>query len=351
MEIELKETNHPDPDVREAESNGETVVRPRVRIHDLLQRPFDTRSIATTGLFLLAVFYTMYFVRSLLLPIVLALLLSYLLRPIVRGLAKIRIHPLLGSARPTLKLIIEQVAPKTDTSHWDRLTKERRAWDRKLDQQADLARSADRIHPQAVARAVSDLANRDAVFVLDTGLNTLWSANWIRQSGSQRIIGSFNNAAVGTALGQANGIQAFDRTRQVIALTGDGGFNMLMCEFLTAAHHKLPVKAVIYNNAAFGLIRLEAESIGVPPYRQGIDFPNPDFAAFARACGGHGFAARKPDELKKAISDALAVDGPAIVDAMVVANELPNVPHLDLELLGQVARAKIKEAVLAVTGG
>ena len=272
-------------------------------------------------------------------------------RPEVLGRRAPTALGVLGSARPALKLLIDQVAPKTDTRYWDRLTEERRAWDRKLDQQADLARCADCIHPQAVARAVSDLANRDAVFVLDTGLNTLWSANWIRQSGSQRIIGSFNNAAVGTALGQANGIQALDRARQVIALTGDGGFNMLMCEFLTAVHHKLPVKAVIYNNAAFGLIRLEAESIGVAPYRQGIDFPNPDFAAFARACGGHGFAARKPDELKKAISDALAVDGPAIVDAVVAANELPNLPHLDLELLGQVARAKIKEAVLAVTGG
>jgi pyruvate dehydrogenase (quinone) len=272
-------------------------------------------------------------------------------RPEVLGRRAPTALGVLGSARPMLKLLMEQVAPKTDTRFWDRLTEERRAWDRKLNEQADLARSADLIHPQAVARAISDLANRDAIFVLDTGLNTLWSANWIRQSGSQRIIGSFNNGAVGTALGQANGIQALDRARQVIALAGDGGFNMLMCEFLTAVHHKLPVKVVIYNNAAFGLIRLEAESIGVAPYRQGIDFPNPDFAVFARACGGHGFAARKPDELKKAISDALAVDGPAIVDATVVANELPNVPHLDLELLGQVARAKIKEAVLAVTGG
>src|SRR6202167_4704521 len=146
-----------------------------------------------------------------------------------------------------------------------------------LDKQSDLARSKDRIHPQAVARTVSDAARSDAIFVLDTGLNTLWSANWIRQSGSQRIIGSFNNAAVGTALGQANGVQALDRSRQVIVLTGDGGFNMLMCEFLTAVHHKLPVKVVIYNNGAFGLIRLESESIGVPPYREGIEFPNPDF--------------------------------------------------------------------------
>jgi thiamine pyrophosphate-dependent acetolactate synthase large subunit-like protein len=271
-------------------------------------------------------------------------------RPEVLGRRAPTVLGVLGSARPTLKLLIDQVAPKTDTSYWNRITEERRAWDRKLDQQADLARSPDRIHPQAVARAVSDLADRNAVFVIDTGLNTLWSANWIRQSGSQRIIGSFNNAAVGTALGQANGIQAYDRARQVIVLTGDGGFNMLMCEFLTAVHHKLPVKVVIYNNAAFGLIRLEAESIGVPPYEQGIEFPNPDFAAFARACGGHGFAARKPDELKKAISDALAVDGPAIVDARVVADELPNLPHLDLELIGQVARAKIREAVLTFTG-
>jgi pyruvate dehydrogenase (quinone) len=72
------------------------------------------------------------------------------------------------------------------------------------------------------------------VFVLGTGLNTLWSANWIRQSGAQRIIGSFNNDAVGTALGWADGVQALDRSRHVIAMCGDGGFNMLMCEFLTA---------------------------------------------------------------------------------------------------------------------
>ncbi|MGA9599838.1 MAG: thiamine pyrophosphate-binding protein [Methylocystis sp.] len=271
-------------------------------------------------------------------------------RPEALGRRAPTVLGVVGSARPTLKLLIDQVAPKADTSYWDRLAEERRAWDRRLDQQADLARSAERIHPQAVARAVSDLAKPDAVFVLDTGLNTLWSANWIRQRGSQRIIGSFNNAAVGTALGQANGIQALDRARQVIVLTGDGGFNMLMCEFLTAVHHKLPVKVVVYNNSAFGLIRLEAESIGVPAYDPGIEFPNPDFAAFARACGGQGFAARKPGELKKAISDALALDGPAIVDATVVADEIPNLPHLDLEMLGQFARAKIKEAVLAFTG-
>jgi pyruvate dehydrogenase (quinone) len=256
-----------------------------------------------------------------------------------------------GSARPTLKLLLGQVAAKTDTKFWDKVTHERHRWDEMLDKQAALERSKDRIHPQAVARAVSDAARRDAIFVLDTGLNTLWSANWIRQSGAQRIIGSFNNAAVGTAVGQANGVQALDRSRQVIALTGDGGFNMLMGEFMTAVHHKLPIKVIVYNNSALGLIRLEAESIGLVPFREAIEFPNPDFAALARACGGHGFTARKPDDLKVAIREALAIDGPTIVDAVVAADEMPNMPHIDLEQAGHYAIAKIKEAVLAVTGG
>jgi pyruvate dehydrogenase (quinone) len=252
-----------------------------------------------------------------------------------------------GSVLPTVKLLLERVAAKTDGNFFDRVTSERKKWDHMLDEQADPARSVDRIHPQAVARAVSDLANKEAIFVLDTGLNTLWSANWIRQSGEQRIIGSFNNAAVGTALAQANGIQALDRSRQVIALTGDGGFNMLMGEFLTAVHHKLPVKVIIYNNSSFGLIPLEAESVGLPAYRKGTDFPNPDFAALARACGGHGFRASKPAELRAAIGEVLSVAGPAVVDCVVAADEMPNFPHLELDKVGNYAIAKVKEALLA----
>jgi pyruvate dehydrogenase (quinone) len=257
---------------------------------------------------------------------------------------------IVGSVRPTLKLLLERVKAKTDGKLWDRVTDARRRWDAMLDQQSDPRRSIDRIHPQAVARAVSDLARRDAVFVLDTGLNTLWSGNWIRQSGAQRILGSFNNAAVGTALGQANGIQALERSRQVIALCGDGGFNMLMCEFLTAVHHKLPVKVVVYNNSSFGLIPLEAEAVGLPAYREGIEFPNPDFSALARACGGHGFRAAKPGVLHAEINEALGVDGPAIVDCVVAANEMPNFPHLELDKIGNYAVAKIREALIAVMG-
>jgi pyruvate dehydrogenase (quinone) len=258
----------------------------------------------------------------------------------------------IGSVRPTVKSLLDRAKPKSDGGFFDRVNAERKSWDEMLDKQCDTARSKDRIHPQAVARAVSDLAARGAVFVFDTGLNTLWSGNWIRQSGEQRIIGSFNNAAVGTALGQANGIQALDRSRQVIALCGDGGFNMLICEFLTAVHHKLPVKVVVFNNSALGMITLEAEAkLGLPAWKHAIDSPNPDYVALARACGGVGIKAERPGELRDAIDKALKADGPAIVDCVVAADELPNVPHLDLETIANYSKAKIKETILAVTGG
>jgi pyruvate dehydrogenase (quinone) len=254
-----------------------------------------------------------------------------------------------GSARPALRRLLELVQAKGDSKFLDWATHERDGWNRMLDRQADLGRSRDKIHPQAVARLAGDLADPDAVFVFDTGLNTLWSANWIRRRGSQRIIGSFNNAAVGTALGQANGVQALDRSRQVIAMCGDAGFNMLMSEFLTAVHHELPVKVVIYNNSAVGLITLEAEQVGIPAFRKAIEYPNPDFAALARACGGAGFTARTPDELRGAVEAALSAPGPAIVDAIVPADELPNLPHMELETVGKFAIAKVKEALAAFT--
>ncbi len=103
MEIQLDEAADQPEDKAAAEEN--TVVTPRLRMHDLLERPFEVRAVALTGLFLLAFFYTIYFLRSLLLPLVLALLLSYLLRPIVRALAKVKIHPLLGSALLLISLV------------------------------------------------------------------------------------------------------------------------------------------------------------------------------------------------------------------------------------------------------
>ena len=90
--------------------------------------------------------------------------------------------------------------------------------------------------------------------------------------------------------------------------------------------------------------------MGLPAWKA-MDFPNPDYVALARACGGVGFKAERPSELREAIEAALKAEGPAIIDCVVPADELPNVPHLDLEVVGNVAKAKAKEMILKVTGG
>jgi pyruvate dehydrogenase (quinone) len=248
-----------------------------------------------------------------------------------------------GCVKPTLASLLGAVAAKSDGGFRAGIGAERTDWERMLTEKADPSRSADRIHPQAAARMLSDLADPDAVFVIDTGAVTLWCGNWIRQSGRQRILASFNNAAVGTALGQANGVQALDRSRQVIAACGDGGFTMLMGEFMTAVQHRLPVKVVVFNNGSWGMVRLEMEAAGLLP-AEGADFPNCDFAAFARACGAAGFAAGAPDELEPALSGALACVGPAIVDVRVDRDELPTMPHVALDEVWKFGVAKLKEA-------
>jgi len=151
--------------------------------------------------------------------------------------------PVVGSSRPALAALLERVDAKNDAAFLTAMQKEWHAWQEMLEAKADPARSADRIHPQALARVVSDLAGDDAVFCVDTGEVTLWTGNWLRPRARQIVTGSFNNAAVGTALGIANGVQALDRGRQVIVMCGDGGFGMLMQEIASRRSTSWPSRS------------------------------------------------------------------------------------------------------------
>jgi pyruvate dehydrogenase (quinone)/pyruvate oxidase len=255
---------------------------------------------------------------------------------------------IVGSVKPALRMLLERLAPREDDAFFARASETRRTWDKMLDEKADPGRSKDKIHPQAVARAISDHAADDAILVTDTGEVTLWAANWLRQTGRQRITGSFNNAAVGTGLGIANGAQALDRDRQVVLHSGDGGFTMLIGEFMTAIEHKLPIKVVVYDNAGWGLVHLEMERAGNPA-ASGASFPNMDFAAFARACGAQGFTARDPATLVTTIQAFLAASGPAILHAIVDPAEIPSMPHIEAGQVWKFGIAKVKEALGGAT--
>jgi pyruvate dehydrogenase (quinone) len=124
---------------------------------------------------------------------------------------------------------------------------------------------------------------------------------------------------------------------------------MLLGEFMTAVEHSLPIKVVVFNNGEWGLVHLEMEQAGLPAFK-GSEFPNMDFAAFARACGVEGFSARRPDVLEGAIRQLLASSGPAILDVKVDADELPTLPHVKLDQVWKFGLARVREAILSVSG-
>lgn len=184
------------------------------------------------------------------------------------------------------------------------------------------------IHPQYLMKMVDELATDDAVFTFDVGTPTIWVARYLHMNGKRRLVGSFSHGSMANALPQAIGAQLALPDRQVISLSGDGGFSMLMGDFLSLVQLKLPVKVVIFNNSSLDFVELEMKSIGFVDYGTGL--VNPDFSKVAQAVGIAGFRVEKPEDVRPALEKALATKGPALVDCVVNRQELlipPNVTY------------------------
>jgi pyruvate dehydrogenase (quinone) len=149
-------------------------------------------------------------------------------------------------------------------------------------------------------------------------------------NGKRRLIGSFWHGSMANAMAQAIGAQAAFPGRQVISLSGDGGFSMLMGDFLSLVQLGLPVKVVVFNNGALGFIELEQKSTGFLDF--GTEFKNPNFAAMAEAVGIRGIRLDNAAEVDGGIAAALAHDGPVLVDAVVNRSELVMPPSITLEM-------------------
>jgi pyruvate dehydrogenase (quinone) len=154
----------------------------------------------------------------------------------------------------------------------------------------------------------------------------VWGARLIHATAGRRMLGSFVHGSMANALPQAIGAQLPDRGRQVIAMCGDGGFAMLMGDFLTLLQYDLPVKVVIFDNGSLGMVALEMLVAGYPPYQTGLK--NPDFAAMARAAGVTGIRIEDPGDVRDGLRQALADDGPALVDVLTDPNALSMPPKI-----------------------
>ncbi len=253
-------------------------------------------------------------------------------------------HPLVGHVKPTLEALAHSVAVVKKRSFVTDINKRRVRWDVRMDKKAAIDRD-DVLHPQSVVRSITERADDDAVFVIDVGTATVWAGRHIRFRGDQRMFGSFNHGSLGVGLPAAIGLSLVDRKRQVIAICGDGGFAMLMQDFVTAVRYDLPIVVVVLNNARFGFVELEMQAHGY--VRTATGLTNPDFVAFAEACGGVGLALHKPEELNGVIDKAFASNKPVLIDAHINPTELFAPAKIEASAAWGYAMGKAKELLIA----
>lgn len=237
---------------------------------------------------------------------------------------------IVGDVRATLTALLPLLDQKKDDAHLVQAQHHYAKARKALDELAVGKPGKRLIHPQQIAKALSDQAADDAIFTCDVGLPVVWGARYLKMNGRRRLLGSFLHGSMANAMSQGIGAQAAFPGRQVISLSGDGGFTMLMGDFLTLIQHGLPLKVVVFNNGALGFIELEQKSVGFLDF--GTELKNPNFAKMAEAVGIKGIRLEDASEVNDGIAAALAHDGPVLIDAVVNRAELAMPPSITVEM-------------------
>lgn len=228
--------------------------------------------------------------------------------------------PLVGDAAETLGALLPLVQRKSDRGFLEGAQKSMEKWRENMDSLEDESRHP--IQPQYLMSVVNDLASDDAIMCTDSGTIATWAARHFDIRGDRQFYLSGNLATMAPGLPYAIAAQVAHPKRQCIAFVGDGGFAMLMAEFLTASRYGLPVKIVVCNNGVLGQILWEQMVLGFPEF--GVRWEKQaDFAPWAKACGGFAARVEKADELQSTVAAALSHSGPALVDVVVNPDEPP----------------------------
>lgn len=248
----------------------------------------------------------------------------------IRGDHLGRRHPvqvgLVGGVRETCEELLPLLDQKAD-KHLKRALKNYEKSRAELDDLAVPAPEGEPVHPPYLARRINELAAQDAVFIPDVGSPVVHAARHLQMTGGRRLIGSFLHGSMANALPQAIGVLAQDRSRQVIAMSGDGGLAMLLGDLLTLVQNDLPAKVVVFNNSSLNFVDLEMKAAGQLPFA--TDLENPNFARVAEAMGIRGIRVEDSTGVDAALSEAFAHQGPALVDVVVNAQELTIPPTVE----------------------
>jgi pyruvate dehydrogenase (quinone) len=236
---------------------------------------------------------------------------------------------LVGGIKETLTAVLPAIEQKQDRRHLDASLEHYRSARKGLDDLSTGTPGKLPIHPQYVARVLDEVAAEDAIFTADVGTPVIWATRYLKMNGRRRLLGSFSHGSMANALPQAIGAQISHPGRQVITLSGDGGFSMLMGDLLSLRQLNLPVKIVVFNNGSLGFVELEMKATGFLSHA--TDLVNPDFAKIAEGTGILGLHIDDPGKVRAALEEAFAYDGPALVDIAVNRQELAMPPSLKLD--------------------
>jgi len=234
---------------------------------------------------------------------------------------------LCGDVADSLKALLPLLTAKTD----DKFLKSQLEFYEKVKENQQVyvkdQGKENKIQPEFVAETINRLAAHDAIFTVDTGMCCVWGARFIDGTGKRKMLGSFNHGSMANAMPMAIGAALAHPEQPVIALCGDGGLSMLLGDLATIKQYNLPIKLVVFNNRALGMVKLEMEVDGLPDNE--TDMVNPDFALVAQAMGFKGITVSKPDEVETAIANALTESGPVLLNIMTNPNALAMPPKIE----------------------
>ncbi len=236
---------------------------------------------------------------------------------------------LCGDVKDSLQALLPLVEKKEDTTFLDRQLKFYTAVKKNLLSYVNDSGKPYAIHPEYVASVINELADRDAIFTVDTGMCCVWAARYIDGTGGRKMLGSFNHGTMANAMPQAIGAALACPGKQVIAFCGDGGLSMMMGDLMTIVQYNLPVKIVLFDNRSLGMVKLEMEVAGIPDME--TDMLNPDFDKLAEAMGMFGITIDNPTEVKPTLQKVLQQEGPALITIHTDSNALAMPPKIEFD--------------------
>lgn len=218
--------------------------------------------------------------------------------------------PLLGECGVVLEHFLAQVQERKRPELLETLRAEQQRWYAKLDKEADA--TAAPLRAPYIMKILQELVDGEAIIALDVGDNSFWFGRNFMMKEGQRLLMSGYLATMGFGLLAALAAKVAAPAKQVVCITGDGGFAQVMGEFSTAVEQNLAIVVVILNNRELAMISVEQKLEGYPKFATALK--NPDFAEYARSCGGVGVKVTRPDELRAALAMAFDAGKPALVD-------------------------------------